>query len=158
MSDGTTVSEGSNATEGEAFAAITSQEALDAIIGDRVKREKAKYADYKDLKTKADAFDQSESEKRTDIEKANARAEAAEQRAAEVEAAKQISDLAAGKAIPVECLTGTAEERADAIASLITQAGKPKTPAPNPSQGRNATHALNGDGLEDMLRSKLNIT
>ena len=41
-----------------AFDPITTQEALDKIIGDRLAREKAKFADYDDLKEKAGKYDE----------------------------------------------------------------------------------------------------
>ena len=40
-----------------AFEVIETQEALDKIIGDRLAREKAKFADYDDLKNKAGLYD-----------------------------------------------------------------------------------------------------
>lgn len=46
------------------------QAEMDAIIGDRLKRERAKYADYEDVKAKAQQFDAAQEAAKTDLEKA----------------------------------------------------------------------------------------
>jgi hypothetical protein len=55
------------------FKAITSQDDLNRVIDDRLKRERAKYADYKDLKTKATEYDKLQAATQTEAEKAAAR-------------------------------------------------------------------------------------
>ena len=59
----------------EEFKQITTQEELDAVIRDRLKRERAKaaekYADYDDLKAKAAELDQLRESQKSDLEKAN---------------------------------------------------------------------------------------
>lgn len=55
------------------FKAITSQEDLNRVLDDRLKRERSKYADYKDLKSKATKLDEIENANRTEAEKAQAR-------------------------------------------------------------------------------------
>lgn len=55
------------------FTPITSQEDLNRIIGERVKRATAKFADYKDLQTKAARLDEIETANQTEVEKAQAR-------------------------------------------------------------------------------------
>ena len=59
------------------FTPITSQDELNRIIGERVKR--AKPADYDDLKAKAARLDEIEQANKTEIEKAADRAAKAEQ-------------------------------------------------------------------------------
>jgi hypothetical protein len=51
------------------FKPITSQEDLNRIIAERVKRVEAKYADHKDLKTKAAELDQIKAANQTEAEK-----------------------------------------------------------------------------------------
>lgn len=51
------------------------QAEMDAIIGDRLKRERAKYSDYDDLKAKATAYDAAEEANKSDLQKANEKAE-----------------------------------------------------------------------------------
>lgn len=73
------VGDGQGGNEGgDGFKAITSQADLDKIIGDRVTRERAKFADYKDLKTKAAEYDKLAEANKSEVEKANDRATAAE--------------------------------------------------------------------------------
>lgn len=52
------------------FKPITSQEELNRIIGERLSRERGKYADYDDLKTKAEQYDAVVEAARTDQERA----------------------------------------------------------------------------------------
>ena len=52
------------------FQPITSQDDLNKVIDDRLKRERAKYVDYKDLKAKATRLDELEAANQTEAEKA----------------------------------------------------------------------------------------
>ena len=52
------------------------QAQLDAIVADRLNREKAKYADYETLKEKAAKFDAAEEAGKTELQKANDKAAA----------------------------------------------------------------------------------
>ena len=52
------------------FKAITSQEELNKVIADRIKRAEAKFSDYKDLKAKAAKLDEYEQANATEAEKA----------------------------------------------------------------------------------------
>ena len=63
---------------GDEFKAITSQEELNRIVGERVQRERARYSDYRDLKAKAAKFDDLEQANQSDLEKANNRVGTAE--------------------------------------------------------------------------------
>lgn len=76
MSDAPVAPEGGNTPSGETpaadeFKAITSQDELNRIIGERVKR--AKPADYDDLKAKAAKLDEIEQANQTEAEKAATR-------------------------------------------------------------------------------------
>lgn len=77
MSEAPVAPEGGN-TSGETPAAdefkpITSQDDLNKVIADRVARERAKYADYKDVKAKAARLDEIEQANQTEAEKAAAK-------------------------------------------------------------------------------------
>lgn len=65
------------------FTPPATQADLDRIIAERLHRERAKYADYQDLRKKAEQFDQLQESQKTELEKAIARAEKAERAAAE---------------------------------------------------------------------------
>ena len=61
-----------NATQGapaESERTFTQSE-MDAIIGDRLKRERAKYADYEELRAKAEQYDAAQDAAKSDYEKA----------------------------------------------------------------------------------------
>ena len=81
--DGNTTS-GSTSTAGDEFKPITSQEELNKVVGERVKREAAKYSDYKDLKAKASLLDDLEQASKSEIERAMDRVTAAEAEVAKV--------------------------------------------------------------------------
>lgn len=58
------------------------QAEVDQIVAERLKRERAKHADYDDLKAKAAKFDELEAESKSDLEKEREAREKAEQEAA----------------------------------------------------------------------------
>lgn len=68
---------GTTSTAGDTFTPITSQADLDKAIGPRLERERSKFADYADLKTKAAEFDKLADANKSEIEKANEKAAAA---------------------------------------------------------------------------------
>ncbi|MEU7843943.1 hypothetical protein AB0B39_23620 [Micromonospora sp. NPDC049114] len=88
MSETGTSTQGGNTTSGttpdagDGFKPITSQDELNRIIGERVKR--AKPADYDELRTKAGRLDEIEQANKSEIDKANERATKAEAEAAKV--------------------------------------------------------------------------
>lgn len=55
------------------FKPITTQDDLNKVVADRVARERAKYADYKDVKAKAAEFDKLQAANQTEAEKHAAR-------------------------------------------------------------------------------------
>jgi predicted methyltransferase MtxX (methanogen marker protein 4) len=65
-----------------AFRAISSQDELDRVISERLKRERAKFADYKDLQSKAIEYDKIVESTRSETEKLSSKAAEAEARAA----------------------------------------------------------------------------
>lgn len=77
---------GTTSTAGDTFTAITTQADLDKVIGDRVARERGKYADYADLQAKAAEFDKLADANKSELEKANEKANAAQAEAEKVPA------------------------------------------------------------------------
>lgn len=74
MSEAPVTPEGGNTPGGETPAAtefkpITSQDDLNQVIADRLARERAKFADYKDVKAKAAKLDELELANQTEAEK-----------------------------------------------------------------------------------------
>lgn len=71
--------EGGNSTgestpgTGDEFKPITSQDELNKVLDDRLRRERSKFSDYRDLKAKAAKLDEIEQANQTEAEKAQAR-------------------------------------------------------------------------------------
>ena len=86
-----------NATQGapaEPERTFTQAE-MDAIIGDRLKRERAKYADYDSIKAKAEQFDAAQEAAKSDYEKAVEERDAYKARLEAMEADKARADAVA---------------------------------------------------------------
>ena len=90
------------------------QSELDAIISDRLKRERDKYADYETLKEKARRFDEIEEESKTELQKAHEKAEKLESELTQLRKAEEIRTIrekvATEHGIPTNLLTGETEE------------------------------------------------
>lgn len=90
------------------------QSELDAIISDRLKRERDKYADYETLKEKATRFDEIEEESKTELQKAHEKAEKLESELTQLRKAEEIRTIrekvATEHGIPTNLLTGETEE------------------------------------------------
>src|SRR5690606_24863287 len=99
---------------GDSFKPSTSQEDFEARLKDRLTRERAKFADYDDLKGKAEKYDELEAANKSEIEKANGARTAAEERATKAEATALRLRIAVKHGISDEdadlFLTGTDEE------------------------------------------------
>ena len=62
------------AAEGQQPERTFTQAEMNAIISDRLSRERSKYADYGDLKAKAQQFDAAQEAGKTELQKANEKA------------------------------------------------------------------------------------
>lgn len=60
------------------FKPITTQDDLNKVLNERLQRERAKYADYKDVKSKAARLDELEEANKSELQKFTDRASAAE--------------------------------------------------------------------------------
>ena len=91
-----------------------SQSELDAIISERLKREREKYADYDALKEKAVKLDEIEEASKTELQKATERAEKLETELSQLKKAEEIRQIrekvATSTGVPVSLLTGETEE------------------------------------------------
>lgn len=143
--------------EQPAYTAPATQADFDRIIADRVSRERAKFADYADLKAKAAEHDKAQEAAKSDLQKAMERAEAAEKRAQEYEQRDQRAKWAAAivkdSKVPASALRGSTEDELKAhfeeLKALIPaeEAPKPKPGAVGPyvpTEGSNPTGTLGG--------------
>lgn len=134
----TSEGQGGSTTRGDAPAAdefkpISSQEELNAVLKDRLDRERAKFKDYPDLKAKAAKLNEIEEAQKGELQKAIERAEAAERRASAAEFNSRRSKIAAAKGVPVSALSGETEDELNASADeLLAWRGTQHPAAPQP--------------------------
>lgn len=104
------------------------QEEVNSIVADRLNRERAKYADYDDLKAKASQYDTTKAQLDA-LNSANARRD-------------MIARVAAATGCPADLLTGDTEEACTAQAQAITAFAKSQQPAgyPNVKDGGTPMH------------------
>jgi len=125
-----------------AFEAITSQEELDKILGQRLARQKAQYAGYAEYKAKAEKYDEFEQSQKTELERAQEALKAAEARASAAEQASLRSEVAREKGVPSASLIGATREELEASADQLIAwrdaakpAAAPKTPTATSGTG-----------------------
>lgn len=94
------------------------QEEVNSIVADRLSRERAKYADYDDLKAKASQYDTTKAQLDA-LNSANTRRD-------------MLARVAAATGCPAELLTGDTEEACTAQAQAITAFAKSQQPAGYP--------------------------
>ena len=143
------------------FEPITSQEQLDKLITARLAREKAKYADYEDLKAKAAQFDQIEEANKTELQKAQERLADVEKARTEAELKLLRHEVAASKGLDgraASFLHGSSreelEQSADELAGLL-EGAKPVRLRPDPTQGREEKASTEStDWLRDAMNKR----
>ena len=118
------------------------QEELNGIVEERIKRERAKYEGFDDLKAKADKYDEMVEANKTELQKATERAEKLEAILAEKEHAETIratrEKVAKETGVPVALLTADTEEACKEQASGILSFAKPSYP--NVKDGGETSH------------------
>lgn len=169
---------GGNEPGNGAQAALTQAE-IDAIVKDRVARERAKYADYDELKAKAQKFSEWEESQKTELEKAQ---EAAQKAAREKDSAIALANerlikatfieeaskhgvahpedayaLASRESVAVD-QSGTVSGVADAVKELIDGGrlvlnGKPQAPGLNGGAGGEQRPSEKAKALTDDQRA-----
>jgi len=106
------------------FTPITSQDDLNKILSDRLARERAKYADYRDLKAKASKLDELEAASKTEAERAAERLALLEREATQARADALRFKIAAKFQVSEDdadlFLTGTDEETLTRQAQRLT--------------------------------------
>ena len=105
------------------------QAEVDAIVGDRLKRDRQKYADYETLKEKADKFDEMEESNKSELQKAIERGDALQVELDKLKGANAVRELrnkvADETGVPAHLLTGSTEEECREQASAIAEYAKP---------------------------------
>lgn len=105
------------------------QEEVDAIVGDRLKRERGKYADYDAMKEKAEKFDALVEQNKSELQKAVERADSLQAELEALKSANSVRDIrqrvADNTGVPVSLLTGTTEEDCETQAKAILEFSHP---------------------------------
>ena len=110
------------------------QEEVNSIVTDRLNRDRQKYADYDSLKEKAEQFDKLQEANKSELEKANERANRLEEELAGMKKANEVREIrlkvSGETGVPLELLTADSEEeckrQADAINAFAMPKGYPK--------------------------------
>lgn len=121
------------ATTPEAENKTFTQAELDAIVSERLKRERSKYEGYEDLKAKAAKLDELEAASKTELQKATEKAQKLETELNNLKKAESVREIrekvATEKGIPVSLLTADTEEdcvkQAEGILSFANPNGYP---------------------------------
>lgn len=129
------------------FEAITSQEAFDQRIQQRIARERGKFADYDELKAKAEASttraEALATENSTLAEKVQEFQTASEQ-------SKLVAEIAAAKDVPAGALRGSTREELEAHADTLHELLKPSGPV---IPGQERTPQVKGDPVREFTKN-----
>lgn len=109
------------------------QAELDAVVKDRLKREREKYADYDAVKAKATKLDEIEAANKSELEKANEKAAKLEAELNGIKKAAELREMrekiATENNIPANLLTGATEDeckaQVESIKGLLSANGIP---------------------------------
>lgn len=127
-----TVNQVNENTSNEAPKTFT-QEEVNAIVGERLKRASEKYADYESLKEKALKFDELEESKKSELEKANERVASLESELNALKKADSIRGIrekvSSETGVPANLLTAETEEECKAQAEAIKSFANPSYPS-----------------------------
>lgn len=114
-------------TAGNAAETFT-QEQVDAIVKDRLSRERDKYKDYADLKNKAAEYDKQQEANKTELQKAQEQAESLKKELAGMKEQEKIRGIrkkvSGDTGVPEDLLTGNSEEDCKTQAEAILKFAK----------------------------------
>jgi len=107
------------------------QAQLDAIVAERLAREKERYADYETLKEKAGKFDAAEEASKTELQKATDKAAELQKQLDELKNQNKVRELrekvAGEMKVPANLLTADTEDALKAQAQAILEYARPGT-------------------------------
>lgn len=136
------------ADAGNSTEKMLSESEVNRIVQERLAREREKFADYDDLKSKAEKLNELEAANQSELEKAIARADAAEKAAQEAAEARKKAEfealrvrVAGEKGVPanlVKYITGDSQEAIEAAAEELAAV------QPQPQQGYVPTAGTGG--------------
>ena len=129
----TTTAQAGNETQSTSEDKTFTQAEVNKIVQERVLKEKAKYEGFADLKEKAAKFDALEEQSKTELRKAQEKADKLQKELDGIKTEKALSEMrskvATDTGVPAELLTGENEEacvaQAQAILSFASTKGYP---------------------------------
>lgn len=130
-----------------------SQADVDRIVGERLARERAKFADYEDLKTKAAQLDAIEEAKKDELQKAQERATELEQ--GKTEAEKRLERVAIRSAVLAEATRQGADP--DAVLAILKDRGVVGGKEPKVTLGDDDQVAGVEEAVKALLEEKDNL-
>lgn len=105
------------------------QDEVNAIVGERLSKERAKYAGYDEYKAKAEKLDAAEEAAKSELQKATERADALQKQLEglkKAETVRQVREkVAADTGVPVSLLSGDDEESCASQAKAILEFARP---------------------------------
>lgn len=130
---GTTTTEEPNSQQAQepqekAFEAITSQEDFDKAIQARIARERAKFADYDQVKADAAELAKIRESQKTEAQKQQDALEQAQRELAIERSSRLRAEVAAAKGVPANLLSGSTQEELEASANALVAFRGEKTP------------------------------
>jgi hypothetical protein len=150
-----------NGGEGKGFTPPASQEELNRLIADRISRERAKYADYDDLKAKATQLDAIEEANKTEAQKQADALAAATKELEQYKQREQVSawksEIVKGSHIPADLLRGSTQEELlahfEQLKGVIPESSaQPQQPVPGlPSIGQQPPPGAANVPLRDQI-------
>jgi hypothetical protein len=120
--------ESNDQADNSGFTPPATQDELNKIISERIARERAKFSDYSDLKSKAAKFDELDQASKSEQERLTERLAAAEARAAEIEGRALRLEVAAENGLtPAQAkrLVGSTREELEADAKELLATFQP---------------------------------
>lgn len=123
MADMNAPTQGKEESTPEAAEKTFTQSELDAIVTDRVRREREKYANFDVYKEKAEKFDNEEESKKSELQKAQEKTAQLEASVRQLTHEKEVSEARAkvskDTGVPVDLLSGETEEDCRAQADTL---------------------------------------
>ena len=123
------------------------QDEVNAIVAERLSRDRAKFADYDALKEKAGKYDEMQEANKTELEKATEKANALEQELNSLKQANEIQNMrqkvSNETGIPVNLLTASTEDECKAQADAIKAYATPNNSYPKVPDGGEVGKPLN---------------
>ncbi len=135
------------------------QDELNKIVGERLAREREKYADYDVLKAKADKYDEATEAAKSELQKAQERASSLETELNGLKKANEVREIretvAKESGVPASLLTGETAEECKAQAEAINAYARPEG-YPKVKDGGEVSHANTGGATRDQFSEWFN--